>query len=168
MKKVFCFVIVLSALMFAFTGTSSAQKKKDFKGIITFEITYGGKIEAAQLAQLPKTSVMKIFGNKTRVDISQGPANITQIADGDTKSTLMLLDVMGQKFAIKQTKQQIEDELKDQPAPIIKYIDETKEIAGYKVKKAEILTISKDNKDTTKVICWYTEDIGSQDMNFTD
>ena len=168
MKKVFCFVIILSSLMLAFTGNASAQKKKEFKGSITFEITYGGKIEAAQLAQLPKTSLMKILGNKTRVEVSMGVMNQTMITDGDAKTTLILLDIMGKKFAIKQSKQQIEDQLKDQPAPIIKYIDETKEIAGYKVKKAEILSISKDNNDTAKVVCWYTEDIGSQDMNFTD
>ena len=168
MKKALCLTIILATILLAFNGKTYAQKKKDFKGIITFDISYAGSIEAAQLAQLPKTSVTKILGNKTRVDISQGPANITQIVDGDAKTTLMLLDVMGQKFAIKQTKDQIEAELKDQPAPIVKYIDESKEIAGYKVKKAEILTLPKDSKDTVKVTCWYTDEIGSQDMNFSD
>jgi len=166
MKKVFSIVMVLSALMLIFTGNTNAQKKKSFSGSITFEITYGGSIDAAQLAQLPKTAVMKILGNKTRLETGGGVE--TTITDGDSKTILILLDIaqMGKKFAIKQTKQQIDDQLKDQPAPIIKYIDETKEIAGFKVKKAEILSISKEGNDTVKVVCWYTEEIGSQDINF--
>ena len=166
MKKVFSIVMVLSALMLIFTGNTNAQKKKSFSGSITFEITYGGSIDAAQLAQLPKTAVMKILGNKTRLETGGGVE--TTITDGDSKTILILLDIaqMGKKFAIKQTKQQIDDQLKDQPAPIIKYIDETKEIAGFKVKKAESLSISKEGNDTVKVVCWYTEEIGSQDINF--
>lgn len=168
MKKLISIAIILSTFLFAFNTHVIAQKKKDFKGVITFEISYAGNIEAAQLAQLPKTSVTKILGNKTRVDFSQGPASFSQIVDGDAKTTLMLLDVMGQKFAIKQTKEQIEAEMKDQQEPVIKYYDDSKEIAGYEVKKAEIISIPKESTDTVKVICWYTEEIGSQEMNFTD
>jgi GLPGLI family protein len=49
------------------------------------------------------------------------------------------------------------------PEPTIKYLDETKTIAGYKCKKAEIVMKTKDGKEET-VNVYYTEEIPTTDV----
>jgi len=78
----------------------------------------------------------------------------------DEKGMVMLMEQMGNKMAIKQTKDEMEKEAakqKDKQAdPKIEYINETKSIAGYECKKAIISIVGKDKKEE-KMEVWYSE-----------
>jgi hypothetical protein len=67
---------------------------------------------------------------------------------------------MGNKIAVKQTKEEMEKEeakQKDKPAdPKIEYVNETKMIAGYECKKAIVTTVGKDKKEE-KTEMWYCD-----------
>jgi GLPGLI family protein len=65
---------------------------------------------------------------------------MAQISDLEKGSAIVLIDAMGMKIAVEQSKEDIEKnkaeaEIED---PEINFVDETKEIAGYTCKKAEV------------------------------
>jgi GLPGLI family protein len=78
----------------------------------------------------------------------------------DEKGMTMLMEQMGNKIAVKQTKEEMakeEAKMKDKPVdPKIEYTEETKTIAGYECKKANITTVGKDKKEE-KIEMWYCE-----------
>lgn len=166
-------LITLMLLVFlTISNTSNAQKSK-FKGIVTFEIKYSGKdLTPAQEAQLPKEEVVKIYENKTMQEQKQGPVTITQVTNGDEGSKTVMLDlmsVMQKKVYIKVTKAEIAQKLAESKVkPVIKYFEETKDIAGYKAKKAEYAYKAEDSEDSTKITIWYCEELGGEDINYGD
>jgi len=79
----------------------------------------------------------------------------------DEKGMTMLMEQMGNKIAVQQTKAEMEKEeakSKDKPSdPKIEYIAESRTIAGYECKKAIITTISGKDKKEEKVEMWYCD-----------
>ncbi len=163
MKKT---IVLMSLLCIALTSVSFAQKKaKPYNGSITFTLTYSGDIDAATIAQQPKEITVKILGNKARTEISYGPATIVNIANGDSKSTVTLIDVMGQKYAMRMKTEDVEKDLLETKYDI-KYIDSTKTIAGFVCKKAVFTVKSKDDDTETIIPVWYTEELGGDLLNY--
>lgn len=168
MKKTISLSLIFAIVALMLSFNANAQKKKEFKGSVIYDITYAGTMEAATLAQMPKTTTYKIFGNKFMYEVAQGPTVMTFITNGDSKTKLMLLDVMGQKFVIKTSKEEVEKALLDTvktPTPKIQYLNDTKEILGYKVKKAESTIIGNEGADTVKIVYWYTEEFDMSQAN---
>ncbi|MEI6695468.1 MAG: hypothetical protein WCO13_05320 [Bacteroidota bacterium] len=158
--------LVVMAIFLAFSTSSFAQKKaKPFKGIITYDMKYSGEgLEAAQIAQMPKESVIKIYENLTLTE--QGPATV--ITNGDLKKVSTIIDLSSygmKKYLIAQKQEEVEKENK---GTIIKYLDETKEILGYKAKKAEITSAPSEDEEsgTSKIIVFYTDELGTDLVNF--
>ncbi|NVN94304.1 MAG: hypothetical protein HXX18_03365 [Bacteroidetes bacterium] len=167
MKNTLKIGLVLMAIFVAITSSSFAQKKaKTFKGTITYEMKYSGDgLEPAQIAQMPKESTIKIYENLTLTE--QGPATV--ITNGDLKkvSVLMNLSAYGlKKYLIVKKQEEIE---KDNKGTVIKYLDETKDILGYKAKKAEITSAPKEDEEeasSAKITVYYTDELGSDLVNF--
>lgn len=156
-----CFLISL-ILVTALTGFT--QKKKTFVGTITYSIDIDGEIDAQMRAQMPTEMVMYVSENKIRNDQVSPFYSIAAIVDIKTSETTIMMDMMGQKIAYKQTKEDIDkakEGLKEEDKeskPEIKYIDETKVIAGYKCKKAEVKT----GDEVSEV--YYTNEIAIPEM----
>lgn len=92
----------------------------------------------------------------TRAEMKMGSMmNMTTISDEKSGKLLMLMSGMIGKKAISTTTEELssKDE-KEKPKYEVELVDETKEIAGYKCKKA-ILTDEEGNESTF----WYTEEI---------
>jgi len=156
-------ILILILILTSSFSTGLNKKSKKFKGIITYDITYSGDIDAATLAMQPKDMIVKILDNKSKQEV--GGSYI--INDGDTKTSFILLDIVGKKYALKSTKEDVEKKLQESPAPVIKYIDgETKEIAGYTCKKAEYIETDEETGEEVVVPFFYTDEIGSEDMNY--
>jgi hypothetical protein len=81
-----------------------------------------------------------------------------------TKDKVALMDMMGQKIALKQTKAELEKENENQPKGVVTLTEETKEIAGYKCKKA--LVTSEEDGVKTNYEVWFTDELGGKDANF--
>jgi hypothetical protein len=163
MKKLINSNLLILVLLVAFSYSAHAQKK--FKGIINYTISYSGTIDAATAAQQPKLMVLSIFENIQKMNIPLGPVNIDIITNGDNKTTTTLLDIMGEKKYYKMTTDEIEAKIKEGPAPEIKYLDDSKTIAGYLCKKAEY-TENKDDGTKSTAIVYYTEDLGGEALNY--
>jgi hypothetical protein len=71
---------------------------------------------------------------------------------------------MGQKYAIKQSAEEIEKENAKEPKSTVEITSETRVIAGYTCKKA-IVTSDDDGKKTTFEV-FYCSELGSKLANF--
>lgn len=162
MKKI---LLVLSVAI-CFAINSNAQK--NFEGSVTYAISFENSgLPPEALAMFKGAeSVVYIKGDKRRVDMNTAMQNTSSVSDLKAKTTVMTMDVMGQKYLIKMNEADLKKEKESAPATTIKYIDETKEIAGYKCKKAEVTSKSKDGKENT-VVVFYTDEIPTNDLKNT-
>lgn len=165
MKKSFL-VITLALLtgMILIPGAKTYSQKA-FEGVVTYKISYpDNKFTESQMAMFPKILTVSIKGAKSRTDIQTGMGNTVEISDYTTKTKLTLLDMMGQKFAIRSTWEEIQKEMSAEAKGQVQLTSETKMIAGYNCKKAIVKVDDKGTKYTYDV--FYTNELGPKDANF--
>ncbi len=162
-------IILLLAIIMSIPSMVFAQKKgKSFSGTIEFALKYEG-MDPAQEAQMPKALSVIISENKSKTVLDAGMYAMNTITDGDSETMLIYLDLMGQKMAYKQTKEELDKSKAEGTKPTVKLIDETKEIAGYQCKKAEVSVIDEETLEENITVIWYTDEIGiSPKANFAN
>lgn len=142
-------VVALSAL------SLNAQIKE---GIITYAMAMEG-LPPEQAAMIGDMELKSTFKN-TMVLTEMSSMMFTNQTLVDDKGMVMLMEQMGNKIAVKQTKEEMEKEeakQKEKPAdPKIEYTTETKTIAGYECKKAIVTMVGKDKKEE-KMEIWYSD-----------
>lgn len=142
-------VVALSAL------SLNAQIKE---GAITYAMTMEG-LPSEQAAMIGDMELKSTFKN-TKVLTEMSSMMFTNQTLVDDKGMVMLMEQMGNKIAVKQTKEEMEKEeakQKEKPAdPKIEYTTETKTIAGYECKKAIVTMVGKDKKEE-KMEIWYSD-----------
>lgn len=151
-KKMFSLLSVIAI----FVGSTFAQ----FEGTVVYGLDYElPESMEAQRSMLPSEMNMVIGKNKSKV--IQNTMMGSQIVISDTKAntSVLLMDMMGQKMAI-DLPAPTEEELKDEKKPKYKYDDKSKKIAGYKCKHA-IMTIEDENGEEQEMDVYYTEEIPS-------
>jgi len=151
-KSLLLFVLIAAS---ALSGYVHAQKINE--GKVVFEISYpDADIPDEQMAMMPTESIMFFKNNQSRVEMKMGMGmNQVMIFDNKNKIMTMLMDMMGSKTAVKFDEQDIKKQKEKEGGGDyeIKKTDETKEIAGYKCKKAVVT-----GKDGSFDL-YYTEDI---------
>jgi hypothetical protein len=165
MKTLIRSFFFLSISVVAFTINSSAQAVKPFKGVVTFNITYSGDIDAATMAQQPKLITVNVMNNKQKTNMVLGPVTVDVITDGDKKETITLIDMMGEKKYFKTAQSEFESDLSERGLPDVTYTEETKTIAEYPCKKALYITKDSDGNSDTAVV-YYSTDLGGESVNF--
>jgi GLPGLI family protein len=164
MKKVIIRFAALIVFAFAMTVYVNALPK-DFEGIITFKITYpDSQFPESQMAMFPKIMTITIKGDKSKSEIITSMGTQIEITDYTQKSKVGLINMMGQKFAIHETAEEIMKEMESQAKPEVKLTDETKTVAGYLCRKA-IVTVNDEGTVTTFDV-FYTDELGGTDVNF--
>ena len=164
MKKVLCFVSVITLMIFI-SPVKIIAGDKSFEGVITYKISYpDSKFTESQMAMFPKLMTVTIKGSKSKTEMITGMGNQTEIIDYTEKTKIALLDMMGQKYAIKQTAADIQKENENEPVGKVEVTNETKTIAGYLSKKA-IVTTEQDGEKTVYEV-WFTDELGSKEINF--
>jgi GLPGLI family protein len=156
MKKLFKNV-ALAALLLSITGFSAiAQSKKPFEGTIVYSLNFDeAGLDPASASMLQgREMIISIKGDKSRMEMDMGMMKTATISDNKAGSAVTLMDIMGQKMALKMSKEEIEKQRSEVKEPTIKYTEETKEIAGYKCKKAIALTEEGD-----ELAIFYTDEI---------
>ena len=101
-----------------------------------------------------------------KTEIISGMGKQIEILNIEEKTTTSLLDIMGQKFSIKTSAQEIQDEITKAPETQIIYTDETKEIVGYVCKKVIIKFKEKDSDTETEVIAYLADDFSNEGVYF--
>lgn len=151
---------ILAVILFS-ANTFALATFDGFEGIIKYKIEIeGDDIDATTKAQMPNEMIMYYKGSLIRSEQVSPMYSMASISNTEDESVIILMDFMGQKFAVKQLKEdleEIEEELEieeeETEKPEINYIDETKEIAGYTCKKAEI------TQDGETMEVYYTDEI---------
>ncbi|MCF8379112.1 MAG: DUF4412 domain-containing protein [Bacteroidales bacterium] len=164
MKKITKAAFFVTLLVFL-CATSYAGGK-GFSGVITYKITFDNPdLDAQTLAMMPKTLTVKIKGDKLRTEISFGMGKTVVIYNGEENNGATLMDIMGQKYAIKMTTEEIDKELAEAPKVEVVLESETKDIAGYSCKKALVKPIDKSKADNPDIVVYYSDDLGSGQLN---
>ncbi|MBS1637402.1 MAG: hypothetical protein JST26_15915 [Bacteroidetes bacterium] len=151
MKKLFTTVAAVTIAALSLT----AQTKEGY-------VIYDTKIEGLppeQAAMGEMETKVYFKDGKSMTEVNSMMYSMQTVMDD--KGMLMLMDQMGNKFAVKQTKEEMEKEAaanKDkEKEPKIEYTTETKTIAGYECKKAIVTTYVGKDKKEEKVDVWYCE-----------
>lgn len=156
MKKIIKFIPAL-VLLLNFQFALAGDKIKE--GKVTFEITIDNAEEMndQMLAMMPKEMVVYFKGDNSRGEMDMMGGKVITITDGKTGESTSCMDIMGKKQAIKSTKEDAEKEREKLGEYEVKHSDETKEIAGYKCKKATV--VFKDPEKSGPIDIWYTDEL---------
>ncbi len=165
MKTQSKFLLFFLLPVFIFAGYGKVEAK-DFTGVIIYNITYeGDDFDSQTSAMLPKTMKIFIKGNKSRMEMNTGMGTTVVIFDADKKDAVTFMDMMGQKFAMTMTAEEIESEVSNAPEVDIEVTGETKEIAGYTCKKA---IVKEKGENGTEHIVYFTDELGSGVLNYNN
>lgn len=155
MKSIFA-LIILSALLI-----NVVPAQDFFEGTIKYKITYEGReLTATEKAQMPTEQTVYYKGGQARTDMVTAMGTVTTLSNSETKETVLLLDMMGNKMAVKTTKEETEKAMTELPEPVINKLEETKEIAGYKCTKTEITV------ENNTITSYTTNDLNVKDANW--
>jgi hypothetical protein len=156
--------ILIFAVLYCSFNTSAG---KPFEGVITYKITYpDSKFSESQLAMFPKVLTVSVKGSKSRTDLQMSGMTTVEISDYTDKTSVSLLNMMGQKYAIKQTTAEIESKNAAEGTTTVEQSNETKVVAGYTCKKV-VVTVNDDGAKST-FEAWYTSELGSKQANFNN
>jgi GLPGLI family protein len=163
MKKSF---ILLTLFTFMLSCSAfRAWSGKPFEGVITYKISYpDSKYTESQLAMFPKIFTITVKSQKSLSEMASGMGTQRVIIDYATQTKVSLLDMMGQKYAVKQTREEIEKENAQSAKPTVTLTSDTKLICGYLCKKAIVTSEEKGTKSTYEI--YFTNELGSGNMNF--
>lgn len=154
-------------LLIVLNPFNTFAQAKPFEGVINYEITFPeSNLPPETQGMLPKNMKLLISGDFSKTEMIMSMGNQSVLIDHKNLKTTALINVMGQKYAIIQTKQEIDAETGGNQIPSVVVTDETKEIAGYTCKKAIITIKNKEGKETDKFTVFFTEDIKVKDMYF--
>lgn len=150
----------ITVLLISFLFCLTAIAQDEFSGEVTYEISYedlDDQIKAME-SMLPKSMTVEMRDgmSKTIQPNAMGGETIV-IVNNENGETLTLLNIMGNKMAIKSNANDKEDE---EGNVEVEYTEETKEIAGYECKKAIATT-----EDGTEVIIYYTNELPSSSVS---
>ena len=159
-------LVVCVIALFIIGGCKSIFHRDIKEGIIEFDITYPGNETGELLAAfLPDEMVLKFKNGKTAGTFSAGMGvfKATMISDPESKTVCQLFKVLKNKYSHEFDSTQIKSLFSELTEPKIKFVDETKEIAGYTCKKA-IVTFKDNIKEEFSV--YYTNDINIKNSNW--
>jgi len=167
MKKAHNTIILLLVCFVVFSGHAQAGGD-EFNGIIVYNISYGDTdIDPQMIAMMPKTMKMKIKGKNSRTEISMGMGSTIVVFNDETKSGFTLMDMMGQKYAMEMTAEELEQNIEKEPDMNVEVTDEIKEIAGYTCKKA-IVKSNEAGAENLEMIVYFTDGLGSGMLNYNN
>lgn len=143
----------------------NAQNKSNFEGTVTYGISFEGSSMPPEALAMFKgaETVTYIKSDRCRVDMNMPMQSSSFIMDTKSKNVVSLMDIMGKKFLIKMNETDIKKDQDAAPETTVKYNSETKTIAGYKCKSADVTIKLKEGKSKT-VNVFYTEEIPTNDI----
>jgi len=146
------------ALLFVISCIITPLKAQLFEGKILYDIELGKDLDPKAQMMMPQKSTFYIKGNKSRMEaeLPMGMSNVT-ITDLEKKTSTVLLNFLGNKYAIEEpVKEETEFESKRFK---ISNSEETKKIAGYLCKKAQIIYIDTATGEEMNADAWFTDEI---------
>lgn len=154
--------IQLLCLFVCMTFAGFSQLKE---GKIIYDMTFSSdNPEMAMAVGMMQGSKMSLsfMPGKSRSDVSMGMmGTMITIADEKSKKALMLMDMMGMKYAMESDLSEDAKETEgDVPDYKVEITNETKDILGYKCTKA-IMTNQEADAEAGVITMWFTKDIAA-------
>lgn len=146
---------LITAVAILVCGFANAQIKE---GSITYVMNIEG-LPPEQAAMMGDMETKVYFkDNKSLTEMNSMMMNSKGLTDEN--GSLFLMDQMGNKTFIRTSKAELDKnaEVNKDKEPKIEYVDETKTIAGYECKKANV-TIYTQKGEEFKTELWYCEKI---------
>jgi len=153
--KTFFQLFLTAALFLSCIGSTNAQNNSE--GIINYKIELIGMPKEALSMMEGASAKLSFTKDFSRLDIDMVMVNQAYIVKHSDKSTILLMDIMGSKTAVKMTEKEAKEAKnkgKEAPKYKVEKTKETKEIAGFKCVKAIIKT-----KGAEPQIVYYTNEI---------
>ena len=159
MKKIIA--LSLTAALLGFMTLGFKQAKTLEEGVVEFDVTFLNLTPEMKQAEsmFPKKLIMYFKGKSFRNEMPSGMGNTITINNGIKKEFYLLMDMMGQKTALKQTEEQMKKQLAEADVKNIKvsFEKETKVIAGYTCKRA-LINLTLEGKEE-QIECFYTPEL---------
>ena len=141
-------------LLFALLVLSFAGNGQAFEGTVTVEITYDLPPEQQSMASmLPQSQTFQMKDNNARMDQEVMGNKTMMIRNNADKVTTILMEVQGMKYKVS-----VDDGAIDHSKTVVEHLDETKEILGYKCKKAKVVI------EGGEMVVHYTTDLPAPKM----
>lgn len=162
MKKLIISLVISSFLLSSCSVFQKGTKSNSFTGKIKFDIEYESmNLPEQARSQLPDNSTLYVKGNKSATEVITGMMTRKTIKDAETMHVINLIDAMGQKFAIEQTKEDVMESMEEQEDVALEFTDNTKSIAGYEAKEVIVTPAEGDSYSV-----FYTNEISGKSFNF--
>lgn len=151
-------IAIICLLLINLNCFAQAAKHNLSSGKIIFDISYPeSHMDESTKANLPKESIMYFKNDKVKVEINMPMGKTTVISNNTTGDGIMLMNMMGNKMAVKMDKDDILKEKSSIGKATVSQTRESKVIAGYTCYKAVITIPTKDGDKTFDA--WYTHEI---------
>jgi len=164
-------ILISLALLLVFNPVfSQASKGKPFKGKIVYKISYEkNEMEEGVTGMLPKLMSMYFSDDKIKTDLVTELGTQSAIYDLNERTKTALMDLMGSKYAIRDTWETIQADHEKKPKPEVILTGETITIAGYNCRKALIKIKESEEAEPVESIAWFTEEIVvNPEVNFSN
>ena len=151
----------LSSLLILLLWQAMAVYAQEFEGRIDFEIKNEGASDPRMSMMLPKKSSMFVKNGNIRMemDMAMGMKSAS-ITDGNTGSSVTLMDMMGQKYAIESgSNDELNKKQQEKMKVAVNKTGEQKTIAGYLCQKAIVTFTDTTTAKETALNVWYTNDL---------
>jgi hypothetical protein len=157
--KTISITLITLGLLFGSTQFLSAQKKS-FTGKVTYKISFDmSGLPPEARGMMPTTMAMYIGTEKVKTEIITVMGNQSTILNMKEKTHTTLMDIMGQKLAIRDTYEELMNQVKDAPEYKIVETSETKEIAGYNCKKMLIKKVNAEGNEVDEGQIWLADNL---------
>jgi GLPGLI family protein len=170
MKKI-TFIGAAATLLFSTAFINPSKDfpgKDDFEGTMIFDIQFepSASLPAEYLPMMEGSNLeLQIKGDKVRSDMKTGPYSTIAISDKKANTSIQLIDANGKKIMVKTKLDSINKVQQEESGiPEITYLNDTKEIAGYKCKNAKVVIKTKTGEEYD-YIAWYTDQLPYSNEN---
>jgi GLPGLI family protein len=147
-----------------FVGSCSSDFRKISRGSIVYQVDYPEQKNNAFLYNiLPKETEISFQDGVIKNDISQANLFNFMLIDCNNKYLDLYHQYGDDGYNVKMNENEINSMIHNLPKYSIKFISESRDIAGLKAQKA--IATSKDNPND-KIELWYTEEIEIPNPNW--
>lgn len=157
-------VYFFSLQLLLFVGSCSSDFRKISRGSIVYQVDYPEQKNNAFLYNiLPKETEISFQDGVIKNDISQANLFNFMLIDCNNKYLDLYHQYGDDGYNVKMNENEINSMIHNLPKYAIKFISESRDIAGLKAQKA--IATSKDNPND-KIELWYTEEIEIPNPNW--
>jgi hypothetical protein len=140
MKKMIS-VATLLIVAFALVSMVAPKKKKShyFRGTVTYQMTYTSEtLTDLQKAKLPTSLTVKMYDGMSMYDMAQDGGVLTYLTNPSIDTMFVMIEYGLKKAAIGVPLSKVNNDSAEAYTTSIEYSEDTKMIAGYLCKKANV------------------------------